>query len=150
MMLILGEFNNNLTYIIDLQLTDICEKLHIVIMIFSQKTYPKIISTALLSAYILVSILSLLHYHHIDLNRPDSISKAANDTLTGLGTFDGQNFICTIHQNFSLLHNTSRVDFADHCADHQNSKNITISKKECYYSPFTFNNINLRAPPLSS
>lgn len=129
---------------------EICEKLHIAIMIFSKRTYRKIISIALLSAYILVSVLSLLHYHQVDLNRSNSISNATNNTLTGLGTFDGQNFICTIHQNFSLLHNTSRVDVPDDSLDHQNSENITISKKECYYSPFKVNNINLRAPPLFS
>ena len=133
-----------------MQLTEICEKLRIAIMIFSNRTYRKIISISLLSAYILVSLLSLLHYHHVDLNRPNSISKTTNNSLTGLGDFDSQNFICTIHQNFSLLHNTSRVDFADPSPDHQNSDSIAVFKKECYHSPFKFNNINLRAPPFSS
>jgi len=119
-------------------------------MIFSKSTYRRIISVALLSAYILVSVLSLLHYHHVDLNRPNSISNTTNNSLTGLGDFDGQNFICTIHQNFSLLHNTSRVDIADPSPHHQNSDSIAASKKECYHSPFKFNNINLRAPPFSS
>ena len=119
-------------------------------MIFSTRTYRKIISISLLSAYILVSVLSLLHYHHVDLNRPNSISNTTKNSLTGLGDFDGQNFICTIHQNFSLLHNTSRVDIADPSPDHQNSDSIAVSKKECYHSPFKFNNIRLRAPPNSS
>jgi hypothetical protein len=119
-------------------------------MIFSKSTYRKIISVALLSGYILVSVVSLLHFHHIDLNRPNSISKTNDDNIIGLGTFDDQKFICTIHQNFSLLHNTFRVDIADPSPDHQNSDKITFSKKECFYSPFKFNNINLRAPPFSS
>jgi hypothetical protein len=119
-------------------------------MIVSGRTYHKIISIALLSAYILVSALSLLHYHHVDLNRPDSISIPKDDSRTGLGTFDDQNFICTIHQNFSLLHNTTKVNIADNSPDHQNSAIIKVSNKECYYSPFKFNNINLRAPPISS
>jgi hypothetical protein len=119
-------------------------------MIFSKRTYRKVISLLLLSTYILVSVLSLLHYHHIDLNRPNSISKPKDDSIAGLGTFDSQNFICTIQQNFSLLHNTCRVDIADHSPDLQNSDNITVSKKECFYSPFKFTNIDLRAPPISS
>jgi hypothetical protein len=117
---------------------------------FSKRTYYKITSTVLLSAYIVVSALSFLHYHQVDLNRPNSISKATNYTLTGIGAFDGQNFICTIHQNFSLLHNISRVDVADYSPIQDNSDNITVFKKESYYSPFKFNNINLRAPPISS
>jgi hypothetical protein len=145
-----NELNNILFYRIDLQLTEICEKLRIAIMIFSNRTYRKIISISLLSAYILVSILSLLHYHHVDLNRPNSISNTTNNSLTGLGNFDDQYFICTIHQNFSLLHNTYRVDCTDKSPDLQNSDNIAVSKKECYHSPFKFNNINLRAPPFSS
>ena len=143
-------FNHYLISILDLQLTEIYEKLHIAIMTFFKSTYYKIISIALLSAYILVSVLSHLHYHHVDLNRPNSISNTTNYTLKGLGNFVGQNFICTIHQNYSLLHNTSRVDIADPSPDHQNSDNIAVSKKECYRSPFRFNKINLRAPPLSS
>ena len=119
-------------------------------MIFSKRTYRKNISIALLAAYILVSVLSLLHYHHIDLNRPNSISNSRNDALTGLGTFDSQNFICTIHQNFSLLHNTSRVDISDNSPDHQYSENITVFLTDSYHSLFQFNNIRLRAPPISS
>jgi len=119
-------------------------------MIFSKRAYRKIISIALLSAYIIASVLSLLHYHQVDLNKNISISNSTKDTLTGLGTFDGQNFICTIHQIFSLLHNTCRVDSADHSPDFQNSDKITFSKKERFYSSFNFNNINLRAPPISS
>ena len=95
-------------------------------MIFSKRTYRKLISIALLSAYILVSVLSLLHYHHVDLNRPNSISNTTNNSLTGLGNFDDQNFICTIHQYFSLLHNTYRVDIADPTPDHQNSDSIAV------------------------
>jgi hypothetical protein len=148
--LISNGFNIFLIYIFDLQLTEICEKLRIAIMIFSNRTYRKSISISILSAYILVSIFSLLHFHHVDLNRPNSISNSTNSTLTGLGTFDGQNFLCTIHQNFSLLHNTSRVDIADNSPDLQNSDNITVFKNECYHSPFKFNNIRLRAPPISS
>ena len=133
-----------------MQLTEICERLRIAIMMFSNRTYRKIISISLLSAYILVSLLSLLHYHHVDLNRPNSISNTTKNSLTGLGNFDGQNFICTIHQNFSLLHNTSRVDIANHSLDLQYTGNITVFNNECYHSPFKFNNIRLRAPPISS
>lgn len=119
-------------------------------MIFSIRTYRKIISLSILSAYILVSALSLLHYHQIDLNRPNSISNSRNDALTGLGTFDGQNFICTIQQNFSLLHNTSRVDISYHSHNLQYFDSITIIEKVSYQSLLKFNNINLRAPPISS
>ena len=119
-------------------------------MLFSKRTYRKNISIALLAAYILVSVLSLLHYHHIDLNRPNSISNSRNDALTGLGTFDGQNFICTIHQNFSLLHNTSRVDISDNSPDLQYSDHVTVFENDCYHSPFKFSKIKLRAPPISS
>ena len=119
-------------------------------MIFSIRTYRKIISLSILSAYILVSALSLLHYHQIDLNRPNSISNSRNDALTGLGTFDGQNFICTIQQNFSLLHNTSKIDITAHSPDLQYFDSITTIEKVSYQSLFKFNNINLRAPPISS
>jgi hypothetical protein len=119
-------------------------------MIFYKITYNKSISVALLSVYILISIYSLLHYHKVDLNKPNAIEKKTNYTLTGFGTIDGQNFICTIHQNFSLLHSACRIDISDHSPDLQNSDSIAVSKKECYHSPFTFNNINLRAPPFSS
>jgi len=119
-------------------------------MMFFGRTYYKIISTGLLSAYILICVLSLLHYHSVDLYRPNSVSRATNYTLTGLGTFDRQNFICTIHQNFSLIHNISRFDVADYSPIQDNSDNITVFKKESYYSPFKFNNNNLRAPPIYS
>ena len=97
-------------------------------MIFSKRTYRKVISLLLLSAYFLVSVLSLLHYHHVDLNRPSSVSNSSRDTFTGLVSFGGKNFICTIHQNFSLLHNTSRVDISDNSLDLQYSDNITVFK----------------------
>jgi hypothetical protein len=119
-------------------------------MIFYKNTYNKTISIIILSAYILASVLSLLHYHQIDLYRPNAIEKQTNYTFTGFGTFDNQNFICTIHQNFSLLHNTGRVDIADHSPNLQNSDNITFSNKERHCSYFYFSNINLRAPPIST
>ena len=119
-------------------------------MTFSKRTYRKIISLSLLLAFISVSVLSLLHYHHIDLNRPNSVSNSRNDTLKGLGSFHGQNFICTIHQNLSLLHNTSRVGISYHSPDLQYFDNITVIEKVSYYSLLNFNNIGLRAPPISS
>lgn len=119
-------------------------------MIFSKRTYRKNISIALLSAYILVSVLSILHYHHIDLNRANSISNSRKDALTGLGTFDGQNFICTIHQNFSLLHNNTKIDITYNTPEFRYLDRIRIIEKVSYFSLLNFNNISLRAPPISS
>ena len=120
------------------------------IMSFSNKTYRRIISISLLSAYILVSALSLIHYHKIDLNRPNTISSSSENNLSGFGTFEGQNFICTIHQNYLLLHNTNRIDIAVCSPVLQYFNNITVVKNESYHSTLQFNNINLRAPPISS
>ena len=119
-------------------------------MIFSNKTYRKIISVSILSAYILVSALSLLHYHKIDLNRPDSISSSGNNSFSGLGTFEGQHFVCTIHQNFLSLHNTYKIDSTNHSPDLQYCDSITFIEKVSYRSLLKFNNISLRAPPLTS
>lgn len=119
-------------------------------MIFSNRTYRKIISISLLSAYILVSALSLLHYHKIDLNRPGSIATAGENNTSGFGSFEGQNFICTIHQNYLLLHNTNRIDITVCTPVLQYVNNITVIKKESYHSILEFNNVNLRAPPISS
>ena len=119
-------------------------------MTFIFNTYRKKVSIYLLFAYIFVSILSLLHYHEIDLNKTNSIASSTAKTLTGLGTFDGQNFICTIQQNFLLLHNTSKIDITVHSPDLQYFDSITIIEKVSYQSLLKFNNINLRAPPISS
>jgi hypothetical protein len=119
-------------------------------MIFSKRAYRKIISVALLSGYILVSVVSLLHYHPVDLNRPSSVSNSTHDTLTGFGSVEDQKLICTIHQNFSLLHKTSMVNDANHSPDLQYFDRIIFINKDSYHSPFNFNNISLRAPPISS
>jgi hypothetical protein len=120
------------------------------IMIFSKRTYRKNISIVLLSAYILVSVLSLLHYHHIDLNRPNSVTSSADGAVTGSGTFNGKNFICTVHQNFTLLHNTSKIDITYKTPDLQYFDSITVIEKVSYFSLLNYNNIGLRAPPISS
>ena len=119
-------------------------------MIFSERTYRKFISLFLLSSYILVSLVSLFHYHHVDLSRANSVSNFNSDTLTEFGYFDGKNFICTIHHNFSLLHNVSGINISCHSPDLQTCENITVFITESYYSLFNFSNVSLRAPPIYS
>ena len=119
-------------------------------MIFMVNTYRKKISIYLLLAYIFISVLSLFHYHDIDLNKPYSFTSSANNTVNGFDTYYGRNFICTIHQNFSLLHNTSRIEITVHSPDLQYFDSITVIEKVSYQSLLKFNTINLRAPPISS
>jgi hypothetical protein len=119
-------------------------------MIFYRSSYRRIISSVLLSSYIFVAVVSLFHYHQIELSKASLLSNFNTKPVTDFEYFGGKNFICTIHQNFSLLHNVSGVEISCHSPDLQYSENITVLFTECYQSPFYLNSINLRAPPIYS
>lgn len=119
-------------------------------MIFYKNTYRRIISISLLSSYILVSVVSLFHYHHIELSRSKTLSNINNTPVTEFDYFGGKNFICTIQQNYSLLHNVLGTEVSCHSPNLQYSENITVFITERYQSPFYLNTISLRAPPIFS
>jgi len=119
-------------------------------MIFYKNTYRRIISISLLSSYILVSVVSLFHYHHIELSRSKLLSNFNGKPVTDFDYFGGKNFICTIHHNYSLLHNVSGTEILCNSPDLQYSENISVFITERYQSPYYLTTISLRAPPIFS
>lgn len=79
---------------------------------FSNKKYRGKIAIVVLSGYLLISVLSVFHYHKFDLLQNPEIKPHHSNTSSGFSKIGSSQFVCTIQLNYSHLHSVNISDLA--------------------------------------
>ena len=110
--------------------------------------YKRKISAVILTCYLLVSGLSIFHYHSFNLNQTIAVEKLISSDID-LKSAELSGFECIIHQNISSLHFVSfsrHFVIIDILSEHEylKAENFRL-KTSLYYTSNKF-----RAPPIYS
>jgi hypothetical protein len=120
-------------------------------MIFKFDKYRKRYAAVILGSYLLLVCISILHYHHIDIqsgnfnvtNESQSSSGDAFDTL------DDFTHECTIQHFTNTIINYSFITVFNVIKE-TSEQNISFTRKIILPQAPLYNNNQLRAPPLFS
>ncbi len=117
-------------------------------MFSANSKYKRKISAVILACYLLVSVLSIFHYHSYNFNQTISVDKLTSSDIN-LKKADLSGFNCIIHQNITSLHSVRfslHFILVDAVSEHEYLKTENVRLETSLY--YTSN--KLRAPPIYS
>jgi len=111
--------------------------------------YRKLISLLVLTSYLLISILTLFHYHPYEFNQLEVVKKQNSfDSNSQLAS--GYGSACIVYQNFNSLHSIHFSHTLTLLSDLV-YKEVILPNNENSFPPFNiYSFTKLRAPPISS
>jgi hypothetical protein len=109
------------------------------------RKYDEKFSSVILIGYLIISFLTVFHFHHYELAAQVAVSEDETDNSTR--TVNPNGTICIIHQNFTLLHSVTFSDLTNSpfnlpCVN----ESISFDKPDNQSLLLHFSN-GLRAPP---
>jgi hypothetical protein len=118
-------------------------------MINTYSKYKGKIALLVLFGYLLISVLTLFHYHQYNFNLHNALNEASTSNLN-LQYLNHSSLKCIVYQNFNflqlvnlLLHIHSKIDVT-------HVKDSLIIESFRIVASHVFTTIKLRAPPFSS
>lgn len=112
---------------------------------YTSKYSKKIVKT-LLSAYLLVCVLSIFHFHNFSILQSPAIDNVPSET-SHVKYLANTEFKCLIHQNLNSLQSVNIDQSGDPFTYLTFKENLTSDISDINLSTKYFSTNNLRAPP---
>jgi hypothetical protein len=116
-------------------------------MIIKKRKYTALIASILLSANLFLSVVSVFHFHHIEYDNPEALSKLENNQSKFQHNNNGLN--CFVIQNYNSLHTTITNNLSVNEIFIADIDVLLSLEQSNNIHSYSFTSFHLRAPPTS-